>query len=303
MIKDDNYLLTQLRTFFKDKRNRTPEILCRKLNIPLEKLYELLKMMRKNSDLAQMEGTSQQIYIKPEKKESILAIADAHLGADCENATYLRTAFNAAQKSGVRNVLFVGDITEGIYPHCPKELKEKGIITTPDAMAEYAANTIPDKKDMTIYAVSGNHDLTYSVKYGVDVLDLIAKKRDSNFIYLGPNSANLLLGKCRIHLCHSSDIGNVNASVGNREWKISQYISSNFSVLNKPDILLLGHHHYAESYKSGNTNIQILPALITPRNGEMSGYTIIDINFDELELPVEIEAKTKVLSLTRRKKR
>ena len=264
-MDEDQRLLASFKRVFKNKKNREPEILCSRLGVSLEKLYHILQIYNKRLDIE----FANKVQIPSSQAQNILAVADSHLGSDQENLNYLIRAFTYGYQNGSNIVLFVGDLTQGIYPFMSDAEKERGIIERPDLMANYAVDTIPFKEGVTIYAVSGNHDLSYFLN-GYDVLDMISKQRD-DIIYLGPNSADVLIGKCKIHLCHSTYIG---SNLSTRS-----YFNRHFDISERPNIFLTAHHHYAELSKIGNTYVQLLPALATAQTKQMAGCTLINIIF------------------------
>lgn len=181
-----------------------------------------------------------------DKKIKFAVISDTHLNSRLERLDELHTFYAICKKIGVEAVFHSGDILDGngrMYRGHLNEIHTYGVHRQVDYIAKNYPRGIPT------FFITGNHDLSFYNDNGIDVGNLIEKKR-KDMIYLGQYQADFTIGRAKIRLLHPD--GGVAYALSYRGQKISEQIPSG----NKPDILLIGHFH--TSFYFWYRNIHIL---------------------------------------------
>ena len=178
-------------------------------------------------------------------------VSDTHLGHKHQQLTHLRNFYGTARDWGAQFMLHGGDLVDGQRMHRDQEfeLHRHGV----DAQGRYAAEALPVLKskrgrDLSTYAIGGNHDGSGWNDAGADVLRVIKGERD-DFVPLGAPTAMFHWGPLRIMLMHP-DGGPSYA----RSYKL-QKIVENFAPDTKPHLLLAGHWHVA-NHLPGYRNVE-----------------------------------------------
>ena len=101
----------------------------------------------KNCDFTRDEMTSFKTY-----GDSILVIADTHIGSKDENFKYIDEAYNTGIKVGVSSCIHLGDIVQGkVWAKGEKPISYQ---------MDYLKNDYPAIDDFNTYLLLGNHDYT-----------------------------------------------------------------------------------------------------------------------------------------------
>lgn len=189
---------------------------------------------------------NQDVYEIPNNLEKLklLLISDTHLGSKYDRLDILKYLYAKADEKGVRHILHSGDFTDGRSnrPEQVYELKEPSY----QGQVDYCVDKYPTFEGKT-YAIQGNHDDWWYKSAGSEILKSIAKQRN-DIIYLGPDIADLKIGKLKIRLFHGSG-GNAYA----KSYKLQKYLDS-IPLTERPDILQTGHIHQAFYMKQDKTH-------------------------------------------------
>lgn len=169
-------------------------------------------------------------------------ISDTHIGEKMFDEGLLKYAGERFRAEGVKDVYHVGDILEGMSGRDGQvyDLAQIGF----SAQIKYAEEIFKKYfKDLTIYAIQGNHDNWYKIRnnggiiVGEEMQNRLGKDR---FIYLGENEADVKLADgVTMKLFHPND-GTAYAT----SYKLQKMIES-LEAGKKPHILLQGHYHKA----------------------------------------------------------
>jgi len=165
-------------------------------------------------------------------------ISDTHFGATASRHDVLKDFIDYTYSRGIRNIIHTGDITAGIgvYQGQVAELSIWGC----DAQCENAKENLPQLPGLTYYAITGNHDVDFIKKAGVDVGQKIAKDRP-DFVYLGALNKRLIIntsvGKIDIGLAH------IKSSAHARSWPLEKHIQRTITKFDQPDMVFCGHRH------------------------------------------------------------
>lgn len=164
----------------------------------------------------------------------LLIISDTHLCNNSDRLDILNYLYDKAGNKDVKHVLHVGDLVDGIYTNRPQhiyELKKHGY----DEHVEYVSDKYPRYNGKT-YFITGNHEHTYTRNGGSDIGRAISKNRD-DMIYLGPDAADLKIGKLKIRLFHGAG-----GPAYSKSYKLQRYVET---IAEKPHLALKGHDHTA----------------------------------------------------------
>lgn len=196
----------------------------------------VLKTPKKNED----------VYEIPHNLEhlKLLLISDTHLGSKYDRVDILRYLYAKADDKGVKHVLHSGDFTDGRSnrPEQVYELREPSY----EGQVDYCVDKYPTFDGKT-YAIQGNHDNWWYKSAGSEILKSIASKRD-DIVYLGPDVADLKIGKLKVRLFHGAG-----GSAYAKSYKMQKYLDS-IPMSERPDILQTGHIHQSFYMKQDKTH-------------------------------------------------
>lgn len=189
---------------------------------------------------------SDDTYIIPMEKDTIkiLHISDTHLCSKYDRIDILKYLADKARRLEIDCVLHSGDFTDGRSkrPEHIYELREVSY----EGQVQYCVEKYPDFGVPT-YAISGNHDDWWYQSTGSDIVKSIAQRRD-DIVYLGPDAANMKLGKLRIRLFHG-----IGGSAYAKSYKLQKYVDA-IPKKERPHILQTGHVHQAFYYLQDGTH-------------------------------------------------
>ena len=173
----------------------------------------------------------------------LLLISDTHLGSKYDRLDILRYLYAKAEEKGIQHVLHSGDFTDGRSnrPEQVYELKEPSF----EGQVNYCVDKYPTFNGKT-YVIQGNHDNWWYKSAGSEIVKSIADKRE-DIVYLGPDVADLRIGKLKIRLFHGSG-----GCAYAKSYKLQKYLDS-IPLAERPDILQTGHIHqsfYMKQYKT-----------------------------------------------------
>lgn len=177
--------------------------------------------------------------------QKLLLLSDTHLCSKYDRLDILRYIYDKAESNGVNIALHCGDFTDGRSnrPEQVYELKELSY----EGQKDYCIEKYPAFSGKT-YVISGNHDDWWYKLSGSDIVKAICKERE-DLVYLGPDVADMKIGKLKIHMFHGK--GSVSYA---KSYKAQKYLDS-MSMERRPDILQLGHIHQAFYYLQDHTHV------------------------------------------------
>lgn len=252
----DKQVLEKLR-YYINKKKSVAEI-AQSLDLKEYEVYGLVQLLINQGYLYDIVNGEIIKLTKPQKHEDIykvksdlehlklLLISDTHLCSKYDRLDILRYLYDKADSLGVKHVLHSGDFTDG-KSHRPEhvyELKEHSY----EGQIQYCVENYPKSDDIITYIISGNHDDWWYKSAGSDIVNSIAKQRQ-DLVYLGPDLANLHIGKLRIHMFHGKG-GQAYA----KSYKAQKYLDA-MPVNDRPHILQLGHIHQAFFYQQDHTSV------------------------------------------------
>jgi len=186
-------------------------------------------------------------------------VSDTHMGNIYANKHLLHTLYDIFEKEGIETVYHCGDICDGdrMYRGQEYELYAHGV----DEQTRDVIKNYPKRKGIKTLFITGNHDLSFYKRSGIDIGNIIAEKRP-DMEYVGRETANILMGnkekKIRVKLMHPGK---------GTAYAISyhpQKITESFSGGNKPNVLYIGHYHKAEMLPC-QRNVHVIQAGTTQR--------------------------------------
>ncbi len=230
--------------------------ICEELELKDYEVLGLIQLLKDDGELIdyingeiirlQKPRKNQGVYEIPNNLEhlKLLLISDTHLGSKYDRVDILRYLYRKAEESGVKCVLHSGDFTDGRSnrPEQIYELKEPSY----DGQIQYCVEKYPKFSGKT-YVIQGNHDDWWYKSNGSEIVKAISRQRD-DIVYLGPDVADMKIGKLKIRLFHGA--GGVAYA---KSYKIQKYLDT-IPINEKPDILQTGHVHQAFYYKQDQTH-------------------------------------------------
>lgn len=231
--------------------------LCQELKIQPYELYGIVELLKREGYLIDLVDDTVYKLTAPKKVEDIytlpndleqlklLLISDTHLGSKYDRLDILRYLYDEADKKGVKHILHSGDFTDGRSnrPEHVYELKEHSF----EGQVDYCVENYPHFDGKT-YAISGNHDDWWYKSAGSEIVRSIAKQRD-DIVYLGPDVADMKIGKLKIRLFHGKG-----GSSYAKSYKVQKYLDS-IPLEERPDILQTGHVHQSFYMKQDDTHV------------------------------------------------
>ena len=196
----------------------------------------VLNTPRKNEDVYELPYNLEHLRL--------LLISDTHLASKYDRVDILRYLYNKAEDEGVKHILHSGDFTDGRSNRAEQvyELREPSY----EGQIDYCVEKYPTFSGQT-YVIQGNHDDWWYKSAGSEIVKAIADKRD-DITYLGPDVADLKIGKLKIRLFHGSGGGAYAKS-----YKLQKYLDS-IPMEERPDILQTGHIHQSFYMKQDKTH-------------------------------------------------
>ena len=176
---------------------------------------------------------------KQERPVRIGVISDTHFGSRYAATTCVAACVRDMHDRGARRILHCGDLLDGCYDHSVHER----VASSPEGQVAIAIDTLPEIKGLRYYAITGNHDLTFSRTLGgsaavgryIELAFRGAGRRDLSVV--GANGAVVEHGGKRIHVWHpkSRPTKMKSTPLQNQIWS--------YAPARKPAILLAGHWH------------------------------------------------------------
>ena len=162
-------------------------------------------------------------------------VSDTHLGARGEALRELYEIYDDFAERGIRQVFHVGDVTDGenVYVGHRRYVKCYGY----EAQLRWAIRKYPMKPDITTHMIAGNHDSSFMVRSGADIVKAICSER-ADLKYAGLFYARYQDGSLRIDSLHPRGGSYYSKSYGIQKWIRNNEMPSTY-----PDIMLFGHWH------------------------------------------------------------
>jgi len=170
--------------------------------------------------------------------ERIAIISDTHLTSEYEAIFELHSFYSILYNEGIKQVFHAGDLSDGMNVYQNQMYEQK--VVGADKQLEYIIKKYPRRKGIKTYFIGGNHDCSYSDKFGYDFLEkLDSRRRDLH--YLGPYYAKIRdeTRDFEIDLLHLKR---------GRTYAISypaQAFLRDFPHRRYPNLMILGHRHRA----------------------------------------------------------
>ena len=226
--------------------------------------------------------------INDEEEYKILLISDTRLCSKFEQISILNNIYQIANDMGIKTVLHMGDLTEGVYFGKQRIYNQTVLHHNPDTQALYVKNNYPYIKGMTTYFITGEHDLSFlKSKSREDIGTDIANLRE-DLVYLGQKN-------CMIYLQDSDGHKPILIDMRHPEGKIPYTISYKPQQIvdamrseERPDILNFGHFLVQDTFRHHDVLINQVPSLTatTPEMvdrgyNNVIGATILTLHFDK----------------------
>ena len=238
------------------KKGTSIESICEKLGVKDYEVLGVIELLKQNGLLVDVvDGivyklpkpkTIDDVYQVPSDLEhlKLLLISDTHLCSKYDRLDILRYLYAKAEDEGVKHVLHSGDFTDGRSkrPEHIYELREPSY----QGQVDYCVDKYPEFSGKT-YAIQGNHDDWWYKSTGSEILKSIAKDRE-DIVYLGPDVADMKIGKLKIRLFHGAGGGAYAKS-----YKLQKYLDA-IPMSERPDILQTGHIHQSFYMKQDKTH-------------------------------------------------
>jgi len=208
---------------------------------------DLNTLIERGVNVSRKRSNGSTVYYIPLKTEPVTPpkiqtdlfgiVADTHFGSKYNEPECLNDFYDRMADSGVKNVFHLGDLLEGVgvYPGQINHLRPNCISL--EGQIEEAVKKYPQKKDITTYIISGNHDLKHYQRQGVDPVKQFSIQR-KDFKYLGQSYGRARL-KQNVLLEMSHPTGGAPYTKG---YKFRTYLRER-PINTYPDILAMGHLH------------------------------------------------------------
>ena len=230
--------------------------------------------------------------VVPEHKDGrykVGIVSDTHFGSDQQQPRMLDQMYDAFEREGVRQVYHAGDLLTGIDVY--RGQAQEIFLHTMDEQVDYAIERYPRRDGIKTSIIAGNHDLSCTLRGGLDPLRAVAAARD-DITYLGPLSAWVYFGPLSLYLLHPK--GGLAYAVS---YKLQKLIES-FEGGRKPNVVVCGHWH-KQAFVIERHVFGILPgcfeAQTTFERGLMLqpqlGGVVLDIEVREEEIAYTVSPK------------
>jgi predicted phosphodiesterase len=207
-------------------------------------------------------------------------VSDTHLCSKYQQLSFLWDTYQYFHSVGIDTVVHAGDLSAGngkVYRGQQFELAVLGA----KHQRDYIRDRYPYIPGITTYVISGNHDLSYLMSEGLDLIEWVAQDRP-DIKYLGQYGATVNIHGIKIYLHHGD--GGVPYA---RSYKLQKMIEQ-LSPQIKPNIFIGGHYHITCTLKmyrnvygmfAGCFESQT-PYLVRKGLYPEIGATILDVTYD-----------------------
>ena len=233
----------------------------------LNGIIELCKLYRKDICIEEVDGVLvfKKNFVKgvtPSKlginsprltHNQICIVSDTHFGNNLQQLHLLNEVYQEAYKRGIKTVLHVGDLTDGIYPD-RKENPRLQFLHSYDEIANYTIDMYPEIEGITTYYILGSHDESLYKNGGATINNILSRCR-KDMVYTGQDFGRFFIDKVEIDMDHPG---------GGKAKAISYAAQKRVEVLeshHKPQILLIGHYHASYHMNYRNVECIMVPAL------------------------------------------
>lgn len=162
-------------------------------------------------------------------------VSDTHMGSSHEALRELEMMYDDFVDRGIKQVFHAGDLVdgEGVYRGQDRYIRKHGY----EAQANWAMAKYPQRKDMTTYMISGNHDMSFYINSGADIVNYVCSQR-KDLEYLGMYYARVQDGRFKLDILHPTGGAYYSKSYGIQKW-----IRNNEMPARYPDVMMFGHWH------------------------------------------------------------
>lgn len=212
----DNLDLKKFKEYI--RKERACKDVCAKFNISILEFTSVISKLRSMGINIIMYGVEDDAYvinldernlngdniytidINDDNHFDALLLSDTRFGSKYQQLSKVNFAYQMANKLGINKVIHLGDISEGLYS--VKSLYYSTLFkdTTKDQIS-YIVNNYPYIEGTTTYFITGDQDLTHTIKNGVDIGRAISDERD-DMVYLGNMRCTLNVRKMKILAQH-----------------------------------------------------------------------------------------------------
>jgi hypothetical protein len=215
------------------------------------------------------------------KTYTFMVLSDSHMGSVNEQTSFLHYLYDYAKSRGIKTVYHCGDISEGYKQSRPDHIYSLHAISFDDQL-EHIVKAYPQRKGITTYFITGNHDHFHIQNGGANIGKAIQARRP-DMKYLGINTAVIKFGdNTRVELFHPQDGSSYATSYAGQK-----YLDS-LNGGDKPNILFVGHHHKSIYFLYRNVHYFEVPSTHSQSDWEKgkriqntSGAWIVTIDIDE----------------------
>lgn len=306
----DKETLNKLKYLVKKSASITD--ICEKLKLEEYQLRGFIEMAKLEGELFDINHGTVMRLTKPKQDSDVytvpnnltelklLLISDTHLASKYDRVDILNYLYDKALSKNVAAILHAGDFTDGKSNRAEQqyELRELSY----EGQVEYCVEKYPRTEKKT-YTIAGNHDGWWYKSNGSDIVKAIAAQRE-DIVYLGPDVADLQIGKLKVRLFH----GQGGRSYA-KSYKLQRYID-NIPVVERPHILQTGHTHNAFYMKQDQTHCFQTSAIqdLTPfarglGNTNEKSCWWVTIQMDDKGNPVVIDPQLEILDRPYTKRR
>lgn len=175
------------------------------LNIPRDKVFKYFQnspyypYYLSNGEIIYSLNKPEEISIltKPEEETiTALCLSDSHIGNVKENPKLLDIAYNYCIKNNIHLIFFLGDLIDGML-----EGNGKKIHASIKEQIDYAIKIFPYDKNITVFTIGGNHDISAKNTEGIDLLEILKEER-SDFVPLGYGLSKVAIKNDYVYFRH-----------------------------------------------------------------------------------------------------
>lgn len=219
--------------------------ICEILKIDNKTYKQALKQMRIDAEYERCYRTFKENSNNPPYKvktgntKTFGFISDLHLGSMYDASDIIESIYDACEERNVTALFCCGDVVNG-----PESFRYFNFEDT----AEMVASTIPERKGIKLYTISGNHDESASEDEKENILERVSDLRD-DIVFLGEEVADITVNRITMRLCHGT-FKTFN--------DVESRINTIYGELTKsyvPDVLALGHIHKSGYEEIGGCHI------------------------------------------------
>ena len=187
-----------------------------------------------------------------DNKLKLLLVSDSRMGSIFSQPSILNELYLLAEQEGIKHVIHLGNLTEGLYKMSNK-MFDSLFVTDTYSQARYVIDNYPYIEGIKTYFITGSKDQTHLKEKKINIGKKISSGR-TDMIYLGNGRCTLYIDNIEMLLLNSNQRKTYTQSY--RAQKLIDALRSE----DKPNFLIYGGLLQCEQYPYRDVEVLSIPS-------------------------------------------